>query len=242
MTKVRSDVSQSAMSSVMIYAAHTSDEDLAEDARSGELRAFEVIMRRYNQRLFRLARSIAASDSDAEDALQEAYIRAFTNLDSFEGRSAFSTWLSRIVLNEALGRVNRNKQERARISEMQEDQIQNGNVIIPFELTAAETPEALAERSQVRGVIEQAINRLPDRFRSVFVLRVVEQLSVEETAAILDIPEATVKTRTHRAKRQLKGQLENMIDGAVCDSFTFLGSRCDRTVARVLERLALKER
>lgn len=242
MNRLSSGERKSATGSTMVYAGHRSDEELALDARSGEAKAFEAIMRRYNQRFFRLARSVTDSDSDAEDALQDAYVQAFTHLESFQGRSAFSTWLSRIVLNEALGRTNRGKRERARISEMQEDGRQSGATIVPFERTASETPEALAERGQVRGVIEQAINRLPDGFRSVFILRVVEQLSVEETAIILDIPEATVKTRTHRAKQQLKDQLQDMIDGALGGTFTFLGTRCDRTVSRVLDRLTLKER
>ena len=226
----------------MVYAAQATDVQLASDARSGDPRAFEAIMRRYNQRFFRLARSVTLNDSDAEDALQDAYVRAFTNLDSFKGRSEFSTWLSRIVLNEALGRTRRHRRERDQISQLRESGQQHDDVVIPFDRGTTDTPEALAERGQVRGLIEQAINRLSDGFRSVFVLRVVEQLSIEETARILDIPEATVKTRTHRAKQQLKDELQDMIDGAIDDTFPFLGERCDRTVARVLERLTQKER
>ncbi|WP_282606392.1 RNA polymerase sigma factor [Pelagibius sp. Alg239-R121] len=242
MTEVRLDDTQSATGSAMVYARKATDEQLARDARSGELHAFEAIMRRYNQRFFRLARSVTATDSDAEDALQDAYVRAFTNLESFEGRSTFSTWLSRIVLNEALGRTRRGQREREQFSQIQGDRLSNDDVVVPFDRDAPENPEALAERGQVRGLIEQAINRLPEGFRSVFVLRVVEQLSIEETAKILQIPEATVKTRTHRAKQQMKAQLQDMIDDALDDTFTFLGKRCDRTVARVLERLTLRER
>lgn len=228
--------------SAMVSSAQTTGNQLALDARAGDAASLEAVMRRYNQRLFRLARSVTSSDSDAEDALQDAYVHAFRNLDSFQGRSSFSTWLSRIVLNEALGKARRHRREQEKMTEFSGGERRHDRIVVSFDHRSADTPETLAGRNEVRGLIEQAVNHLPDGFRSVFVLRVIEQLSVEETARILDIPEATVKTRTLRAKQKLKDQLEGMIEDAIGNSFPFLGERCDRTVSRVLARLAQKER
>lgn len=204
--------------------------------RAGDMQAFETIMRAHNQRLFRVARAILKDEQEAEDAVQDAYVRAFTAISGFEGRSKISTWLVRIVVNEALARL-----RRRRTGELHAGIIEkNENVAAELHglLTLPDDPEKAAARADVRHLLETAIDALPEIFRTVFVLRAVEQMSVEETAASLGIAEATVKTRFHRARRQLRLDLEDRLGSALAGAFPFAGARCDRIVAAVLVRIA----
>ncbi|MDA8109347.1 MAG: RNA polymerase sigma factor [Betaproteobacteria bacterium] len=209
-------------------------DSLVQRAARGEHDAFAQIMRRYNQRLFRTARAILRDDAEAEDALQEAYVHAYRALPGFRGEAQLSTWLVRIVANEALGRL-RTRQRGAQvialgadadIAETQMDESQETQ------------PDHAAERAQSLRLIEAKIDALPEAFRAVFVLRALEELSVEETAAALDIPAATVRTRYFRARALLREALAREFDLALQDAFGFAGVRCDRIVARVLARLA----
>jgi RNA polymerase sigma factor (sigma-70 family) len=219
---------------------HGADEDLALTQRivGGEHDAFELVMRRYNRRLFRLARATLRDDAEAEDALQEAYIAAYRNLGQFRGEAALATWLSRLVLNECLARLRRTARR---------------NVIAPIfspapeerldemATSTLENPDDAAMRDEVRALLERKIDELPEAYRAVFVLRCVEELSVEETAACLDLPEATVRTRQFRARGLLRESLARDLDLSERDVFAFDGARCDRIVASVLERLAREE-
>lgn len=209
-----------------------SDAELAARAAQGEAPAFERIMRRYNRVLFRSARSILKSDADAEDAVQEAYLRAWRSLASFRAEARLSTWLVRIVINEALARLRRHSAQVIPLDTAMDE------LEAQMQADPADQPDAEAMRAQMRRLIEQRIDRLPDAFRTVFMLRAVEELSVEEVAEALGIPEATVRTRFFRARGLLREGLSREIDLAVEDAFSFAGQRCDRIVARVLARLA----
>ena len=198
-------------------------------------RAFERIMREHNRMLFRTARAILRDDAEAEDALQEAYIQAYHALASFRGEAKLSTWLARIVANEALMRL-RKLSRRAEIVPMQPAATrQELEQVSDTDMDNA--PDTSAEREELRRALESQIDALPDSYRAVFMLRAVEELSVEETAAVLEIPPATVRTRFFRARSLLREALAQKIDLAYEDAFSFAGSRCDRIVARVLERI-----
>jgi RNA polymerase sigma-70 factor (ECF subfamily) len=200
---------------------------------------FEQLMRRHNRMLFRTARAILRNDAEAEDALQEAYVRAYRAYESFRGDAKVSTWLVRIVANEALAR-RRKEVRRAQIVPIRSDPEQHELEAQPA-APSGDGPDSQAERSQIRRLLEAKIDALPDAFRSVFVLRALEELSVEDTAAALGIPEATVRTRFFRARSQLREALSQEIDLAFDDAFAFAGERCDRIVARVMARLAAGE-
>ncbi|TAL20028.1 MAG: RNA polymerase sigma factor [Aquabacterium sp.] len=212
------------------------DTELALRAAAGDANAFELVMRRHNRLLFRTARSILKDDDDAEDALQEAWLRAWRALASFRADAKLSTWLVRIAANEALGRLRRREPN-----------------VIPLDAAMASTeprgeawlqddpdrrPDRAAAREQFRRLMEARIDALPEVFRSVFVLRGVEEMSVEEVALALDIPEATVRTRFFRARGLLREGLAREIDMATGDAFSFDGMRCDRIVSTVLASLA----
>jgi RNA polymerase sigma-70 factor (ECF subfamily) len=220
--------------------ADAQDPELARRVAAREPAAFEALMRRYNRRLFRTARAILRDDAEAEDALQEAYLQVYRAIGAFRGEAKLSTWLVRIVANEALMRM----RKRARRAE-----------ILPFQPGASEseihqiadtnmddTPEISAQRTEMRSLIEAQIDLLPDDFRAVFMLRSVEEMSVEETAEALGIPPATVRTRLFRARSLLRGGLAAEIDLACEEAFSFAGERCDRIVARVLEKIERLER
>ncbi|MEQ6292254.1 RNA polymerase sigma factor [Vogesella sp. GCM10023246] len=213
----------------------TTEAELVLRAANGDEAAFEVIMRRHNRLLFRTARSILNSDSEAEDALQEAYLRAWRALDGFRSDAKLSTWLVRIVANEALGRL---RKKTAQVIPL----FTAMNSIEP-EVQASltndpdERPESLAMRAQLRKLLEARIDLLPEVFRTVFMLRAVEEMSVEEVSQALDIPEATVRTRFFRARSLLREGLASQIDVALSDAFSFDGARCDRIVAGVLARM-----
>ena len=218
--------------------ASATDAELVERAANGDELAFERIMRKNNRLLFRTARSILKSDAEAEDALQEAYLRAWRALSTFRADSKLSTWLVRIVINEALGRLRRRKSAQV---------IPLESVMEPFDRQPQESteqddpnrePDRLAMRSQVRRLMEARIDLLPETFRTVFMLRAVEELSVEEVATALEIPEPTVRTRFFRARSLLRESLSRDVDLVINDAFSFDGGRCDRIVAHVLTKLA----
>jgi len=208
------------------------DAELAARAARGETAAFEALMRRHNRMMFRTARAILRDDADAEDALQEAYLAAYRSLGSFRAEARFSTWLARIVANEALMRL-RKQARRASIVPLSSS---TGEMEQAPDVQT-EKPDASAERAQMRRLLETQIDALPDDYRTVFMLRAVEELSGEETAEVLDIPVATVRTRFFRARGLLREALAQKIDVACEDAFSFDGERCDRIVAGVLDRI-----
>lgn len=201
---------------------------------AGERDAFEVVMRRYNQRLYRLARATLRDDTEAEDALQDAYIAAFRGLSRFRGDASLSTWLSRLVLNECLGRKRR-AARRDKVVPMTSLPTGLDDTAVP---DTGERPDAAALRAQIRVLLEHKLDELPEDYRSVFVLRSVEDLSVEETAECLGVPEATVRSRHFRARSLLREALSGEFDTAERSLFEFGAARCDRIVACVLARLA----
>lgn len=225
--------------SVSVPELAVSDATLVVRVRRGDGLAFETIMRRYNRRLYRLARSLVHDETEAEDVVQEAYVNAFTKLASFAGPESFGAWLSRITINEALGRLRR----RARIRPLDDG---TGDATLDLDRLLADTgrvepdPERLVATRELRQMLEQAIDALPPSFRIVFVLRAVEGLSVAEVAAILGIKPETVKTRFHRARAQLRETLDSQIDSALLGAFPFGGPRCDRMVAAVAARIGLR--
>lgn len=208
--------------------------ELIARAAHGDGAAFEAIMRRYNQLLFRTARSIVGNDAEAEDVVQDAWMLAWRALAGYRAESRLSTWLSRIAANEALGRLRR---KSAPIIPL-EAAMMSPDAEIQAALTdeAERGPERSVERSQARALMEARIDRLPDAFRSVFVLRAIEEMSVEEVAQALDIPEATVRTRFFRARSLLREGLAQDMDIALGGAFRFDGARCDRIVSSVLAR------
>jgi RNA polymerase sigma factor (sigma-70 family) len=200
--------------------------------RPGDRAAFEQLMRQYNRRLYRLARAALRDDAEAEDALQEAYLAAYRSIDRFRGESTLSTWLSRLVLNECLGRLRRGARRQKVIPMVSPTQEMDA---VPE--ADSERPDRVLARTQMRALLERKLDTLPEAFRLVFVLRSVEELSVEETAQTLGIPEATVRSRYFRAKGLLREALAQEIDLAERDIFEFGGRHCDRIVASVLARL-----
>ena len=210
-----------------------SDTELAARAAQGDALAFQQIMRRHNRLLFRTGRSILKDDDEAQDALQEAYLRAWRSLATFRAEARLSTWLVRIVANEALGRLRRRARAQVIAFDMAAETVsaQEGT---SMHTEPAEQPEGHAMRGETRKLIEAGIDALPEVFRTVFVLRAVEDMSIEEVAAALDIPETTVRTRFFRARGLLREALSREIDVAIGDAFSFAGARCDRIVARVM--------
>jgi RNA polymerase sigma-70 factor (ECF subfamily) len=212
------------------------DDALLRRIRAGDRDAFSDLMRRYNRRLYRVARSVLRDDAEAEDALQDAYLQAYRALPGFRGESALGTWLTRIVVNAALMRQ-RKTGRLADVIELGAD-FGSDDAILPRDrLDEPAQPELAALRAQTRRLIETGIDKLPAAFRTVFVLRAVEELTVEETAATLDIPAATVRTRYFRARALLREALAREIDFAIEDAFGFDGARCDRIVDAVRRRL-----
>jgi RNA polymerase sigma-70 factor (ECF subfamily) len=215
--------------------AELTDTEAVDRVRSGDTDAYEVIMRRYNQRLFRVARAILRSDADAEDALQNAYVQAYLHLDQFEGSAAFPTWLTRIAIREALAL---RRARAARSMRREENPTMRSH-------SSTDDPEHDAIRSEMRAAIEHAVEKLPEPYRMVFVLREVQELSTAETADALEITEENVKIRLHRSRALLRRALYTRASGAVSKVYAFDGARCDRIVHRVLgtlERLKAKQR
>jgi RNA polymerase sigma-70 factor (ECF subfamily) len=194
----------------------------------GRLEAFEILMRRYNQRLFRAARAVLRDEGEAEDVVQDTWVRVYTHLHQFAGRASFATWVTRIAIHESLARARR----RGRHVALDEH---------AATLSAATRPpdEAVGAR-QVAQTLEAAIDALPVPYRLVFMLRELEGLGTAETAAYLDVPEATVKTRLHRARGLLRTRLDATLGVSADGVFAFAGHRCDRVVAAVLARIGAK--
>ncbi|HET7131515.1 MAG TPA: RNA polymerase sigma factor [Gammaproteobacteria bacterium] len=220
--------------------ADAPDAELARRVAAREPAAFEALMRRYNRRLFRTARAILRDDAEAEDALQEAYLQVYRAIGAFRGEAKLSTWLVRIVANEALMRM-RKRTRRAEILPFQPG-ASDSEIHQIADTNMDDTPEVSAQRTEMRRLIEAQIDLLPDDFRAVFMLRSVEEMSVEETAEALGIPPATVRTRLFRARSLLREGLAAKIDLACEEAFSFAGERCDRIVARVLARIEGLER
>ena len=198
--------------------------------------AFEILMRHYNGKLFRVARAILKDDAEAEDALQDAYLDAYRHIDEFRGEARLKTWLTRIVINQALMRLRKHKRDRVVVP------FEDGRATEPDPVEAdvadehAESPPAATLRAEIRRALERRIDELPTAFRTVFVMREVEDMTVEETAECLSIPSATVRTRLFRARALLREALARDMDMATVDVFSFAGERCDRIVAGVLAR------
>ena len=218
-----------------LTASTLTDEQVVVRVLAGETALFEVLMRRHNQRLFRTARAIVRDAAEAEDVTQETYVRAFAQLSQFEHRAMWSTWVTRIAVNEALARVRRRGRFVAtdveRLEESSMDPFEDGSQ------AGQPNPEGRASERELVGFLERAVDGLPDIYRMVFVLREVEGLSTLETAASLDISEDLVKVRLHRARAELRRVMEAGIGHAQRDLFPFHLSRCDRVVNAVLARI-----
>jgi RNA polymerase sigma-70 factor, ECF subfamily len=209
-----------------------SDLEVVDRVRAGETGLYELLMRRHNQRLYRTIRSVLTDETEAEDVLQESWVRAYEHLNQFGGLAHFATWLTRIAFHEALARSRKGK----RWTPIED---QSGEVIaeVNRRQTTSTTPETEAMRSQLGQMLQAAVDALPQTYRSVFVLREVERLSTTETADCLGLSEEAVKTRLHRSRALLRRDLESRIGPAIAEAYSFLGARCDRTVAQVLKRI-----
>jgi RNA polymerase sigma-70 factor (ECF subfamily) len=218
-----------------VAAKNPSDVDLVAQIVAGQEGAFVLLMRRFNQSLYRTARSIVKDDSEAEDVLQDAYLLAYRAIQSFRGDAKLLTWLTRIVVNEAVAR-SRKISRRAEVIQLgiPSDEVDAGDQ--EMNDIGSRQPEQAAMRGQVRELLERHIDMLPDVFRTVFVLRALEEMNVEEVAVCLAIPEATVRTRFFRAKSLLRQSLLDDVDFALETAFSFDGVRCDRIVAAVVAR------
>ncbi|TJW17436.1 MAG: RNA polymerase sigma factor [Mesorhizobium sp.] len=217
-------------SAVLTAAAASGDMQLVRRALARDGDAFRTIIKTHNQRLYRIARGVVRNDSEAEDIVQEAYVRAFAHLDTFRGESSLATWLSRIVLNEALGRLRKRRRTVAMPENPQAE-------IIKFPLNPSDDPERTMAQRQILELVERATDSLPDVYRTVFVARVIEGLSIEETAELLSVRPETVKTRLHRARALVRKALDDQIGPVLLDAFPFAGRRCDRLTEAVMTRL-----
>ena len=217
----------------------TGDAELVQRARDRDEAAIRSIMKSNNRKLYRLARGILRNDSEAEDVVQETYVLAFTHLDGFRGDAGLSTWLSRIAINEALGRLRRQR-PAVEWTSLQPGELETNAQIIQFPLSAVSDPEKTMAQREIQQVVEHAIDDLPEAFRIVFMTRVVEGMNVEETADILGLKPETVKTRLHRARAMLRDNVERKIGPVVMEAFPFAGKRCDRLTEAVLKRLAVR--
>ena len=219
--------------------SRTPDEELVPLVARGDEAAFRVLMRRYNQKLYRTARAILRDDAEAEDALQDGWLQAYRAMPAFRGDAKLSTWLVRIVANEALQRRRKVRRTAEVIPMSIDDEAGERPVIAEArDESPSAAPETEALRGEMRRMLEKRIDLLPDAFREVFVLRAVEEMSVEEAAAALEIPEATVRTRFFRARALMRAALERELDFAIDEAFSFAGARCDRIVAAVQSRIA----
>jgi RNA polymerase sigma-70 factor (ECF subfamily) len=215
--------------------ALAADCELVRRAAARDEAAFRIIMGRHNQRLYRIARSILRNDSEAEDAVQEAYLHAFMNLNRFRAESSLGTWLSRITINEALGRL---RKERLVVDVNREEPNRHEADMMAFpHSAAAEDPERTMAQREILKLVEQAADDLPEGFRTVLVIRVVEGMSTEETATLLDLQPETVKTRLHRARQLIRNRLDAQIGPLLMEAFPFAGRRCERLTNFVLKRL-----
>jgi len=216
-----------------------SDQEAVARINAGDTACFEWIMRRHNRRLYRIARGILRNEADAEDTVQDAYVKAFEHLSQFQSDGPFSAWLAKIATNEALGRLRRASSSSNSLS--LDDPIQKEEANFMAELTfAGPNPEQSAARGEFRRVLETAIDALPDVYRPVFILRGLEEMSVTETADCLNLESATVKSRYHRARKILQQNLAGLVQATAGEAFPFAGERCDRIVAEVFRRLGIR--
>ncbi len=216
------------------------DQSLIGQAAAGDLHAFETLMHRHNQKLYRAARSILHDDGEAEDAVQDAWWKAWSHLGEFRGEAQATTWLTRIAVNEALMRRRRNRSRDA-VIQLESDDPVGDDAMATHESTAAGPPDAQPEqeawRDELRGLIEQRIDALPEIYRTVFMLCGVEEMPATEVAAALGLPEATVRVRYMRARHLMQAALPQELDPRRAGAFSFAGARCDRIVAGVKARL-----
>jgi len=211
---------------------HQPDEQLVERVKQGDLTAFELLVRRHNQRLYRAIRSVLRSGEEIEDAMQDTYFAALKHVDQFEGRAQFGTWLLKIGINEARARLRR----RGRLVAL-DDLPEVGRAPSTMaEQNPVRTPEQQAGSHEIIGLVEAAIDRLPDDYRQVLVLRMVDALDTAETAEVLGLGEAAVRQRLHRARQMLEKDVERTVGSIMQNAFGFLGQRCDRIVAEVMRR------
>jgi RNA polymerase sigma-70 factor (ECF subfamily) len=205
------------------------DDQLVQRARAGDLAAFELLVRRHNQKLYRAVRSVLRDGAEIEDVMQDAYLAAFRNLGQFEGRAKFTTWLLRIGINEALGRL------RRRVCWLDLDESPEERAHMEQQSGPVRTPEDKVANQQLVAIVETALDGLPEDYRQVLMLRGVESMDTAETADVLGLSEAAVKQRLHRAREMLQQQLEGQVGGALQSAFGFLGPRCDSIVRRVMQ-------
>ena len=208
------------------------DEDVVDRVLKGETALYEILMRRYNQRLYRVARAILRNEGEAEDVMQDAYVRAYQHLRQFSGRSAFGAWLTRIAVNEALARL----RSRGRTQEL--EAMTNGVGPDLILVSNDKSPEQQASAREMNHLLEEAIMALPVPYRAVLMMRDVEEMTTADTAAALDLTEENVKVRLHRARAALRGELLSRAGAGRSKTFPFLGSRCDHVVTMVFQRLA----
>jgi RNA polymerase sigma-70 factor, ECF subfamily len=208
------------------------DELLVARARAHDSAAFELLMRRHNQRVYRVVRSILRGSDEIEDVIQQAYVQAFLHLDQFEETARWSTWVCRIAINEALARL----RQRGRFVSID---AASEEAMPKFARVSSDDPERAAAGREFGQVVEQAIDELPEMFRSVLILREVEGMSTSETAAVLDVEVDVVKTRLHRARAALRSLIEGRLGEQMKNAYTFGNERCDRVVAAVLARLSI---
>jgi RNA polymerase sigma-70 factor, ECF subfamily len=211
--------------------------ELVRRARARDGMAFRIIMERNNRRLYRIARSILRNDSEAEDVVQETYVKAYIHLGWFRGDARLATWLARITMHEALGRVRRRRPTVALDSF--EPELSQAQIIQFPQIAGQEDPERTMAQRQILHLVEQALDNLPEIFRIVFMTRLIEGMSIEETAELLGLKPETVKTRLHRARELLRDQLDKQIGPIFTEAFPFAGRRCERLTQAVLQRLNL---
>jgi RNA polymerase sigma-70 factor (ECF subfamily) len=207
-----------------------SDEEIVRKVLDGESFLFEILMRRHNQRLYRIARSVLRNEQEAEDVIQEAYVRAFSHLNQFAGKAKFSTWLTKIALYEALARKSKKSRFVQPAHGFEEDRMGQPEA-------GSDNPENQLLRREMIAIMESAIDTLPEKYRLVFVLREVEGLSTEETASCLGVGEEAVKSRLFRARSMLRNEIDSRVAGITPRFFQFGAERCDRVVSTVLSRI-----
>jgi RNA polymerase sigma-70 factor (ECF subfamily) len=217
--------------------AAAGDTELVRRALGRDEAAVRAIITANNRKLYRLARGILRNDGEAEDVVQETYVRAFTHLEDFRGDASLATWLARIAMNEALGRLRR-RRPGVEWSSLPEGALEAQ--IIQFPLASTDDPEKSMAQREIQRVVEQAIDELPEAFRLVFITRVIEGMNVEQTAEILGLRPETVKTRLHRARNLLRDNVEKKIGPVVMAAFPFAGKRCERLTETVLRRLGFR--
>ena len=208
------------------------DEQVVERVVAGETELYEIIMRRCNQRLYRVVISILRDSDESEDVVQDAYVRAYQHLNQFESRAPFSTWLTRIAVHEALARL----RKRSHLQQLDTD-MEEREISVDFASPPAD-PEETTSQAELARLLEQSVMGLPEQYRPVFMLRDVEELSTSETAAALSLTEENVKVRLHRARALIRRELLARVGASAKDAFPFMGQRCDRVVKRVFHCLS----